>query len=377
LQEKLATLTMLSNSFILTSLLWAWILASIIDRKLNLAAIVLCVTAVLTLFGVIHSPLAENRLFLPTGPDSWGDWVLDVKYRAIVMEYALAYLASAGLLVVWKSLVPLDSLPPIDTHGDESILGFGAGPNDSQTRTSTNAQVAGALAVQSLAAQPLATRTLEPEVMDTFEAAMMYDQMDHQAVNRKFVDDLVSGGEVGGEVIDLGTGTALIPIELCERVEGVRVLAIDASAEMLDLARRRIEIAQMTQRIQLEQADCKALKGFGGAMADTVISNTVIHHLPHPSLMVGEAIRLLRDGGRLFIRDLVRPATIGEVDALVAAHAANETEEARAMFRDSLLAALTIDEAREMFASFGLPAANVRMTSDRHWTFDGTVAKTG
>jgi ubiquinone/menaquinone biosynthesis C-methylase UbiE len=268
--------------------------------------------------------------------------------------------------------VPIESLPPIDTHDDESVPGFGAGPEDSQSRTSSNAQAVGALAVQSLA-----TRTLEPEVMDTFEAAMMYDQMNHEAVNRKFVDDLVAGGDVGGEVIDLGTGTALIPIELCERVDGVRVLAIDASGEMLDLARRRIEIAQMTQRIQLEQADCKALKGFAAAMADTVISNTVIHHLPDPSLMVGEAVRLLRSGGRLFIRDLVRPATIGEVDALVAAHAANETKEARTMFRDSLLAALTIDEARQMFASFGLPAANVRMTSDRHWTFDGIVAKAG
>ena len=375
LQEKLATLTMLSNSFILISLLWAWILASIIDRKLNLAAIVLCVTAALTLFGVIHSPLAENRLFLPTGPDSWGDWVLDAKYRAIVMEYALAYLASAVLLVAWKSLVPIESLPPIDAHGDESVQGFGAATRESQDRPGGHAQVAGALAAQSLAAQPLATRTLEPEVMDTFEAAVMYDQMDHEAVNRKFVDDLVSGGELGDEVIDLGTGTALIPIELCERVEGVRVLAIDASGEMLDLARRRIEIAQMNQRIQLEQADCKALKGFAGAMADTVISNTVIHHLPDPSLMVGEAVRLLRGGGRLFIRDLVRPATMGDVDALVAAHTENETEEARAMFRDSLLAALTIDEARQMFASLGLPAANVKMTSDRHWTFDGTVAR--
>lgn len=368
LQDKLATLTMLSNSFILTSLLWAWILASIIDRKLNLAAIVLCVTALLTLVGLIHSPLTENRLFLPFGPDSWGNLVLDGKYRGIVLEYALAYLASAGLLAAWKSLVPMESLPPIDTHGDELTPIFGAEPTG--MHSGLHRQVAAALAVQSLA-----TRTLEPEVMDTFEAAMMYDQMDHEAVNRKFVDDLVSGGKVVGEVIDFGTGTALIPIELCERVEDVRVLAIDASGEMLDLARRRIEIAQMTQRIQLEHADCKSLKGFANAMADTVISNTVIHHLPNPTLMVGEAVRLLRPGGRLFIRDLVRPATIAEVDALVAAHTANETAEARAMFRDSLLAALTIDEARQMFASFGFPPENLKMTSDRHWTFDGCVAK--
>lgn len=371
LQDKLATLTMLSNSFILTSLLWAWILASIIDRKLQLAAIVLCVTALLTLFGLIHSPLAENRLFLPVGPDSWGDLVLDGKYRGIVLEYALAYLASAGLLMAWKSLVPMDSLPPIDTHGDEPTPVFGAEPTSPLSPTQGYAQVAGAVAMQSLA-----SRTLEPEVMDTFEAAMMYDQMDHETVNRKFVDDLLLGGKVSGEVIDLGTGTALIPIELCERVDEVRVLAIDASGEMLDLARRRIEIAQMTQRIQLEQADCKSLKGFANAMADVVISNTVIHHLPDPALMVGQAVRLLRPGGRLFIRDLVRPATIGEVDALVTAHTAGETAEARAMFRDSLLAALTVDEARRMFAAFGLPPENVKMTSDRHWTFDGTVAKT-
>jgi len=370
LQDNLATLTMLSNSFILTSLLWAWILASIIDRKLNLAAIVLCVTALLTLFGLIHSPLAENRLFLPLGPDSWGDWVLDGKYRGIVMEYALAYLASAGLLVAWKSLVPLESLPPIDTHGEEPMPVFGSEPTQTHpaSQHGTHRQVAGVLAAQSLV-----TRTLEPEVMDTFEAAMMYDQMDHEAVNRKFVDDLLSGGEVVGEVIDLGTGTALIPIELCQRVEAVRILAIDASGEMLDLARRRIEIAQMTQRIQLEQADCKALKGFATAMADTVISNTVIHHLANPAQMVGEAVRLLRPGGRLFIRDLVRPATLGEVDALVAAHAADEAEAARAMFRDSLLAALTLAEAREMFASFGLSPENLKMTSDRHWTFDGRI----
>jgi ubiquinone/menaquinone biosynthesis C-methylase UbiE len=265
----------------------------------------------------------------------------------------------------------MNSLSPIDTHGDEPTPVFGADSSHPQSRSGSHGQVAGAVALQSLA-----TRTLEPEVMDTFEAAMMYDQMDHETVNRKFVDDLLSGGKVAGEVIDLGTGTALIPIELCQRVEDVRLLAIDASSEMLDLARRRIEIAQMTQRIQLEQADCKSLKGFANAMADVVISNTVIHHLPDPASMVGEAVRLLRPGGRLFSRDLVRPASIAEVDALVAAHTANETAEARAMFRDSLLAALTVDEARRMFASFGLPPENLKMTSDRHWTFDAQVVKT-
>jgi len=220
----------------------------------------------------------------------------------------------------------------------------------------------------------LAVRVLEPEVMDTFEAAWMYDEMDHQMVNRLFVDDLVAGGEIGREVIDLGTGTALIPIELCERVDGVKVLGIDASVSMLDLARRRIEIAQMTDRIQLEHADCKSLSGFSNAIADTVISNSLFHHLPDPAEALVAAKRLLRPGGRLFIRDLYRPSTMLEVDSLVKLYTENESEPARQMFRDSLLAALTIDEARDLFAKCGFSADDVTMTSDRHWTFDGRLS---
>ncbi|MEZ6069552.1 MAG: hypothetical protein R3C10_04605 [Pirellulales bacterium] len=63
-------------------------------------------------------------------------------------------------------------------------------------------------------------RVLEPEVMDTAAEALAYDRMDHTAVNMAFVDDLIAAaGEANDltNVLDLGTGTALIPIELCRR----------------------------------------------------------------------------------------------------------------------------------------------------------------
>ena len=39
------------------------------------------------------------------------------------------------------------------------------------------------------------------------------------------------------------------------------------------------------------------------------------------------------------------------------------------MFRESLHAALTLDEIREMVAEFGFDPNSVQLTSDRHWTW--------
>lgn len=349
LKQTLATLTMLSNGFILTSLLWAWALASIIDRKVTTAATVFAAAAVLTLFGFIHSPLTENRLFFPFGPESWGAMVLDAANRHATLEYAAGYLACAGLLAIWGRLVPLANSGVVCDH--EAA--------DPQSGDTSAGSPGGAV-----------SRVLEPEIMDQYDDALAYDQMDHTAVNRAFVDDLIAGGTVGKRVVDLGTGTALIPIELCRRLQEPRVMGIDASVEMLDIARRRLEMAGMIERIQLVHADAKTLDELPSAMADTVISNSLIHHLPEPRQAIAAAMRILVPGGRIFIRDLVRPETVAEIDRLVERYSQGEPARARKMFRESLHAALTLQEARQLFASFGFPPTSVTMTSDRHWTFD-------
>ncbi|MEA2752059.1 MAG: hypothetical protein QOI41_6202, partial [Myxococcales bacterium] len=87
-------------------------------------------------------------------------------------------------------------------------------------------------------------RVLEPEVMDTADEARDYDAMDHGAVNARFCDDFFAfagnggGPALGGRtprIVDFGTGTALIPIELCKRAGGFVVVAIDLAQHMLDL----------------------------------------------------------------------------------------------------------------------------------------------
>src|SRR3954468_22400865 len=76
-------------------------------------------------------------------------------------------------------------------------------------------------------------RILEPEVMDSTEDAREYDAMDHSTVNTGFVNDLLAAltdwslkrpvqtadASIAPivRVLDLGAGTAQIPIELARR----------------------------------------------------------------------------------------------------------------------------------------------------------------
>ncbi|MEM9645646.1 MAG: permease, partial [Planctomycetota bacterium] len=87
---------------ILTSLLWAWMLAAGIDRRLKAAATVMAVACGMTMFGLIHSPLPGNQLFLPFGPAGWNDIVLPAGLRATVFEFAAGYGAAAALLFAWS-----------------------------------------------------------------------------------------------------------------------------------------------------------------------------------------------------------------------------------------------------------------------------------
>lgn len=215
-------------------------------------------------------------------------------------------------------------------------------------------------------------RTLEPEVMDDELEVREYQQMDHSQVNERFVVDLIAGGDVGPRVIDLGCGTAEIPVLLCQRLNEAEVLAVDSSVEMLEAAKIEIELGGVVGRIYLEHADCKELAGFESQTANTVISNTVLHHIAEPALFLEQAVRILAPGGRLFIRDLVRPTTESDVEALVAQHAAGESDYAQQLLRQSLHAALTLNEVIEMLNDLGIPSTSIQMTSDRHWTLDWT-----
>ena len=217
-------------------------------------------------------------------------------------------------------------------------------------------------------------RILEPEVMDTAAEACDYNSMDHSAVNRVFVDDLfVAAASVPKspsgtwQVFDAGTGTALIPLELLSRPVAVTITASDLAEQMLIVARANVQAAGLAGSIRLTLSDCKQLPE-GDATYDIVMSNSIVHHIPEPLSVLRELWRVLKPGGLLFVRDLMRPDDLDTLNELVRTYVGDANSHQQQMFRDSLHAALTVREVGDLLTTIGIGTDAVCATSDRHWT---------
>ena len=104
IKTTLLNLRVLSNGFIITSLIWASALAAMIDRRLALAALYFLIAAVCTFFGVIHSPLASNATFLINQ--------LEPANQEIVWRYFGAYVVMALMLGGWQLFEQQNPSPP-------------------------------------------------------------------------------------------------------------------------------------------------------------------------------------------------------------------------------------------------------------------------
>ncbi len=222
-------------------------------------------------------------------------------------------------------------------------------------------------------------RILEPEVMDGPDEALAYDRMDHSEVNRLFVQqfkDQLSRNSAekapalppDSPVLDVGCGTGLIPIEAARQLPKLKFTGVDLAESMLELGRKHLQRSGLADRIELVHCDAKNLP-FPDASFFAVISNSIIHHIPGPSACLQEMVRVCKPGGYLFVRDLFRPESLGELNRLVALYAAGADAQQRELFAASLHAALTLAEIRKMVEQLGFAPETVNQTSDRHWTW--------
>ncbi|KAB0680807.1 ArsR/SmtB family transcription factor [Aureimonas leprariae] len=107
------------------------------------------------------------------------------------------------------------------------------------------------------------------------------------------------GEETLGDVLDVGTGTGRLLELLAPRA--ARIVGVDASREMLQVARAKLDAAGIANA-QVRQGDAYSLPLAHGSF-DLVTLHQVLHYLDDPGAAVREAARMLRPAGRLAIVD--------------------------------------------------------------------------
>jgi trans-aconitate 2-methyltransferase len=99
-------------------------------------------------------------------------------------------------------------------------------------------------------------------------------------------------------VLDAGCGTGRVTRLLLERLPHGRVIAVDASGEMV--ARAREELAGL--RADVRQADLAGLVLAEGESVDAVFSNATFHWVPDHDALFAALAAALRPGGRMSVQ---------------------------------------------------------------------------
>jgi ubiquinone/menaquinone biosynthesis C-methylase UbiE len=102
-----------------------------------------------------------------------------------------------------------------------------------------------------------------------------------------------------GDILDVGTGTGKILTMLGAQAD--QGVGIDASREMLALARANLDAAGLRQ-CQVRHGDMYMLP-VPSASFDLVTIHQVLHYADDPAAAITEAARALRPGGRLVVVD--------------------------------------------------------------------------
>ena len=138
----------------------------------------------------------------------------------------------------------------------------------------------------------------EREVWDRKAAEWAEWIGDDGDANRRYQSDPVLwrlAGEVRGlRVIDAGCGTGYLTLKLAAR--GARVVGVDVSAEMIQIARRRTAAKGVKLDFRIESA--ARLESVEAGSVDLVVSNYVLMDAEDLHGCVASFARVLRAGGR-------------------------------------------------------------------------------
>lgn len=108
-------------------------------------------------------------------------------------------------------------------------------------------------------------------------------------------------------ILDVATGTGDLAIALARRIRGTRVLGVDLSERMLDIARRKVSEAGLDGRIVLDTGDAEHLDLTDGAV-DVATVAFGVRNFGDLGAGLRELARVVRPGGRAVILEFSTPS---------------------------------------------------------------------
>lgn len=139
----------------------------------------------------------------------------------------------------------------------------------------------------------------------------------------------------GDKVLDLGTGTGIIPLLMEAKTKAAHLTGLEIQAESADMAMRSVKLNGLDEKITIVTGDIKeAVCLFGSASFDVVTCNppymTEHHGLTNPKApkaiarhellctledVISQAAKLLKPGGNFFL--VHRPFRLAEIIVLL------------------------------------------------------------
>ncbi len=223
-------------------------------------------------------------------------------------------------------------------------------------------------------------RTPEPELMEDAAQVKAYAAADFSAGDGAVVERLAALASAAGInldttpgalLVDLGCGPGNISLRLLERFTTARVVGIDGSAAMLQVAEQRrgslspAAAARLSFQLQTLPSTALAATPLAGR-CQAVVSNSLLHHLHQPMVLWEAVQQLAAPGGFVYLRDLRRPLDAAAAEALLALHLPQAPAVLRRDYLASLHAAFTPEEVEAQLAALGLRGLTVAALDDRY-----------
>jgi ubiquinone/menaquinone biosynthesis C-methylase UbiE len=149
---------------------------------------------------------------------------------------------------------------------------------------------------------------LEHTVFRDMESVRRYDREVKtwsRYLARSVVSVIRKWGSLEAKVLDVGSGTGRLAVEVARSLPGVEVVGLDLSRVALELAKENARKSSVLLRVTFQHGDAEEMP-FENNAFDVVVSSNTLHLIKNPIGMFDEIQRVLNPEGKFLISDFRR-----------------------------------------------------------------------